>query len=114
MGAWDGTTERRNKHHQCSKFVCGLSDDALEEFMDVIAERGAKKALASIGLADEKAGSDVKELRDLLTGWRAAKSSAVREFGKMAAFVVLILILLGVVAAFKAPDKILVPLLHGG
>ena len=60
---WDGKTERRQRDQRCSKFICGLNEDELEEFMDGIAERGAKKALASIGLEDEYAFQDVKTLR---------------------------------------------------
>ena len=39
-------------------------------------ELGATRALARMGLSDERAQADVKELRELLTAWREAKSSA--------------------------------------
>ncbi len=39
-------------------------------------ELGASRALARMGLSDERAQADVKELRELLTAWREAKSSA--------------------------------------
>ncbi len=37
------------------------------------AEAGVARGLARLGLADESAGRDVAELRQLLTAWRAAK-----------------------------------------
>ena len=39
------------------------------------AEEGANKALGRIGLHDENAIHDVKELRDLLDSWRDTKKS---------------------------------------
>jgi hypothetical protein len=37
---------------------------------------GAERALAALGLRDEKAGRDMLELRELLQAWRDAKKSA--------------------------------------
>lgn len=37
---------------------------------------GAERALAALGLRDEKAGRDMAELRELLQAWRDAKKSA--------------------------------------
>ena len=37
---------------------------------------GAERALAALGLTDEKAGRDMLELRELLQAWRDAKKSA--------------------------------------
>lgn len=51
-------------------------DPALKEMMREAAEYGARKALADLGLHDEDAGSDVKELRGLLDSWRATKAAA--------------------------------------
>lgn len=39
-------------------------------------ELGATRALTRLGLADEGAGADVAELRELLRAWRDAKRSA--------------------------------------
>lgn len=41
-------------------------------------ELGATRALTRLGLADEGAGADVAELRQLLAAWRDAKRSAWR------------------------------------
>ncbi len=39
-------------------------------------ELGATRALARLGLSDERAHGDVAELRELLAAWRDAKRSA--------------------------------------
>jgi hypothetical protein len=46
------------------------------------AERGAAKALASVGLHDADAIKDVIELRGLLDSWRAVKHGAMSALGK--------------------------------
>ena len=48
----------------------------MKEMMREAAEWGARKALADLGLHDEDAGTDVKELRGLLDSWRATKAAA--------------------------------------
>ena len=53
-----------------------------EEFklmLEAAAEKGAKKALADVGLSDEEAIHDVHELRDLLDGWREVKRPLARQ-----------------------------------
>ena len=47
----------------------------LAKFLDEAAERGAKRALESIGLHDETAGKDIHDLRDLIDGWRVTKKA---------------------------------------
>lgn len=46
------------------------------------AEAGAKRALASVGLHDEKAADDVRELRDWLRNVQSLKSEFVRAVGR--------------------------------
>lgn len=50
-----------------------LSEYKLQEMLDEAAERGAKQALEKLGMHDEQAVGDVRELRDLLDSWRVAK-----------------------------------------
>lgn len=47
-------------------------------------ELGATRALTRLGLTDEGAAGDVKELRELVRAWRDAKKGALRAFGKAA------------------------------
>jgi hypothetical protein len=58
--------------------VRNISDEELKTMLREAAEWGAKRALADIGLHDDDAGSDVKELRGLLETWRDAKRTAFR------------------------------------
>lgn len=58
--------------------VRNITDDELKSMLREAAEWGAKRALADIGLHDDDAGSDVKELRGLLDTWREAKRTAFR------------------------------------
>jgi hypothetical protein len=58
--------------------IRNITDDELKEMLRDAAEWGAKKALADIGLHDDEAGDDVKELRGLLETWRDAKQTAFK------------------------------------
>ena len=58
--------------------VRNISDQELKEMLREAAEWGAKRALADIGLHDDEAGDDVKELRGLLETWRDAKRTAFK------------------------------------
>ncbi len=59
-----------------------LTPEALDDLLEAAAERGAKKALASIGLHDDRAADDVRSLRDLLSVYRMARNGAAAAFGK--------------------------------
>ena len=48
-----------------------ISPEELEEMLD----RSAKRALKSIGLTDENAARDIRELRSLLDAWRDTRKS---------------------------------------
>ena len=55
----------------------GVPDAALlRAVVEEASERGARRALARLGLADAAARDDVSDLRQLLGAWRDAKSSA--------------------------------------
>jgi hypothetical protein len=66
----------------------------LRAMMEKAAEEGAKKALASVGLHDEDAADDVRNLRNLLSDWREFRSAAMRAVGNAVA-----LGLLGIIGA---------------
>jgi len=51
-----------------------MTDAELTAMVEKAAEEGAKRALRSIGLQDETAMSDVRDLRSLLDAWRAKKT----------------------------------------
>ncbi|ARU21608.1 organic solvent tolerance protein OstA [Ralstonia solanacearum] len=47
-----------------------------EELLERVAERGARAALAEVGLDGDDAAADVRELRSLLDAFNAAKRTA--------------------------------------
>lgn len=51
--------------------------------LDRAAERGAQRALHSLGLHDDDAAGDVAELRSLLEVWRTAKVSMIKTAASM-------------------------------
>lgn len=57
--------------------------------LEAAAEKGAKKALADVGLSDEEAIHDVHELRDLLDGWREVKKAVGQTVAKFLTTLVL-------------------------
>tara|TARA_R110000782_G_scaffold187198_1_gene277393 strand:- start:214 stop:462 length:249 start_codon:yes stop_codon:yes gene_type:complete len=50
-----------------------MTDAEMEAMIERAAAAGAKTALAAVGLSDDDANSDVKELRNLLDSFRSAK-----------------------------------------
>ena len=52
-----------------------LTPEELEAMLDRAASRGAKQALASIGLLDDNAHKDLTEMRNLLEAWRETRKS---------------------------------------
>ena len=54
----------------------GASLPTLRGIAEEAGEVAATRALARLGLTDDKAAGDMRELRDLLAAWRDAKKSA--------------------------------------
>jgi hypothetical protein len=73
---------------------------ALRALMQAAGEAGAEHALERLGLADESARDDVRELRELLGAWRDAKKSAWKAAIDWAVRGCLALLLVSI--AFKA------------
>jgi Family of unknown function (DUF6127) len=75
------------------KKLCDLTPAELSEFLGSIAERGANNALATVGLNDDKALSDMKDLRDLLGGYRIIKKGALQQVGKVIVWVIVLCVI---------------------
>mgnify|MGYP003387497625 CR=1 FL=1 len=60
--------------------MSAFDDEHLNAMLDAAAERGAKRALEAVGLHDEAAGNDIRDLRTLIVSWRDIKRSAMRSF----------------------------------
>jgi len=52
-----------------------MSEEKMEEMLDRAARRGARQALAELGLHDSQAVVDINEMRSLLTAWRATRKA---------------------------------------
>ena len=49
----------------------------LNSILERAAEKGARRALESVGLHDDHAGKDIRDLRTLIEGWRTTKRAIV-------------------------------------
>lgn len=54
-----------------------MTADELDALMERAAEKGARRALESVGLHDENAGRDIHDLRTLIDGWRTTKRTVL-------------------------------------
>lgn len=72
-----------------------LTEERLELMLNKAAAYGARKALADIGLHDEDAASDVRDLRGLLDTWRDTKRTAWKTFVSWGVKGLLILLIAG-------------------
>jgi hypothetical protein len=60
-----------------------LTTEELEEMLDRSAKRGAKLVLRELGLHDETAAVDIREIRSLLDTWRQTRQSIWNTFVKI-------------------------------
>ncbi|QIG76100.1 hypothetical protein EVC24_079 [Rhizobium phage RHph_I4] len=72
----------------------------LDAIIDAAAERGAAKALKNLGLDDEKAPHDIRDIRQLITAWRDMKSEAMKTAAKMVTTAILTAIIIGLGVQF--------------
>ena len=69
-------------------------DINLDKLIEQAAKSGARKALAELGLDDNTASKDLRDLRDLLVSWRRIRREASRSiiiFGVRAVLIFMIL-----------------------
>jgi 2-iminoacetate synthase ThiH len=78
-----------------------MSPEVIEEMMARAAQKGARAALESIGLHDENACDDMKELRNLLDAWRSTKKTVWSQVVKAVTMAVLGAVAAGAVLQFK-------------
>ncbi|AHC30461.1 hypothetical protein CC53_gp044 [Rhizobium phage vB_RleS_L338C] len=75
--------------------VIEITRSELDAIIDAAAERGAIKALKSLGLDDDKAPHDIRDIRQLITAWRDMKSEALKTAAKMVTTAILTAIVIG-------------------
>ncbi len=78
-----------------------MSPEVIEKMIARAAKQGAREALESIGLHDENAGDDMKELRNLLDAWRSTKKTVWSQIVKAITMAVLGAIAAGAFLQFK-------------
>ena len=52
-----------------------VTPEELEAMLDRAAKKGATEALRSLGLQDESAANDIRDMRNLIDAWRMTKKS---------------------------------------
>ena len=73
-----------------------MTEGELHALLEKAAEEGARNALREIGLSDEDALSDVREIRGLLDAWRSTKRTVGQTIARVLTTVVLSLIAAGI------------------
>jgi hypothetical protein len=86
----------------------GVDLITLRALVEESSQAGARRALASLGLDDEKARRDRDELRELLSAWRDAKRTAWRAVVTWLVRLLLAMVLIGMAVKLG-----LLELLHG-
>lgn len=77
-----------------------LSEDDLAALLENAANKGAELALERVGLSDENAGRDVRDLRTLIESYRTAKKAAFDQFVRWVVIGLLGAIMLGLFATY--------------
>lgn len=66
-----------------------LTPEELEAMLDRAARRGAKEVLHQLGLHDESAAEDLREMRSLLDTWKDTRRSIWNTFIKITTVAIL-------------------------
>jgi len=72
-----------------------------EKLLETVAERGARKALADVGLDGEQAADDIRALRGLLDAFNTAKQTAWQTMVKMLTIALVLALMTGAAIHFK-------------
>jgi hypothetical protein len=75
----------------------------LRAIVEEASELGADRVLLRLNLGDEKAHGDIGELRELLSAWRTAKSSAWKVVVEWVVRGVMAMLLIGIAVRLGVP-----------
>jgi len=81
--------------------MVSMPRDEFEELLERAAERGARHALADVGLDGPEAANDIRELRGLLDAFNEAKKTAGLTIIKMLVTGMVMALLAGAFVKFK-------------
>lgn len=84
----------------------GVDLITLRALVEESSQAGARRALASLGLDDERARRDMDELRELLSAWRDAKRSAWRAVVTWLARLACAMVLIGIAVRLRLTDLV--------
>jgi hypothetical protein len=85
----------------------GVDLITLRALVEESSQAGARRALASLGLDDERARRDMDELRELLSAWRDAKRSAWRAVVTWVVRVACARVLIGLAVRLRLTDLVI-------
>lgn len=75
--------------------IIEITRQELDAIIDAAAERGAAKALRSLGLDDDKAPHDIRDLRQLMSSWRDIKNESFKTASKIVTTALITTLLIG-------------------
>ena len=78
-----------------------MPEEEFEQLLELAAERGAKRALADVGLVDEHAANDIRDLRSLLGAVRIAKRTAWQTVVRLITTGLILALIAGIAIKFK-------------
>jgi len=78
-----------------------MSVEEFEEYLELAAERGAKRALADVGLVDKEAASDIRDLRSLLGAVRIARRTAWQTVVRLVTTGLILALIAGIAIKLK-------------
>ena len=78
-----------------------VTPEELEAMLDRAAKKGAAEDLRSLGLQDESAANDIRDMRRLIDAWRMTKKSIWATTVKLGTVAVLTFIATAVWMSFK-------------
>ena len=84
----------------------GVDLITLRALAEESSQAGARRALALLGLDDERARRDMDELRELLSAWRDAKRTAWRAVVMWLVRIALALLLIGIAVRLRLTDLV--------
>ena len=78
-----------------------LPKPEFEELLEIAAEKGARKALADVGLDGETAAADVRDLRSLIDAIKIVRNTALQTAVHVVVTAILLLIVVGAAIKLK-------------
>lgn len=81
-----------------------LEAQELRAMLEKASEDGARKALDAVGLHDEEAADDVRDLRQLMADWRAMKRGVLTAVGNTIVLGLMALIGAGILWHLRKPQ----------